>query len=140
LQEEDDMSFQKIGEMAMQAVPAQAGGARPPGAAAAASAVPVAEGAGPGGKSAAAESPPARELRPEERLKIAERLQDLARASRRQLEFRVDQDSNRVVISVRDERTGELIRQIPDATALRISQRLESQAEARRHVLFEGHA
>jgi flagellar protein FlaG len=140
LQEEDDMSFQKIGEMAMQAVPAQAGGARPPGAAAAASAVPVAEGAGPGGKSAAAESPAARELRPEERLKIAERLQDLARASRRQLEFRVDQDSNRVVISVRDERTGELIRQIPDATALRISQRLESQAEALRHVLFEGHA
>jgi flagellar protein FlaG len=136
--EEDDMSFQKIGEMAMQAVPAQAGGARPPGAAA--SAVPVAEGAGPGGKPAAAESPPARELRPEERLKIAERLQDLARASRRQLEFRVDQDSNRVVISVRDERTGELIRQIPDATALRISQRLESQAEALRHVLFEGHA
>jgi flagellar protein FlaG len=134
------MSFQKIGEMSMQAVPAQAGGARPPGAAAAASAVPVAEGAGPGGKSAAAESPPARELRPEERLKIAERLQDLARASRRQLEFRVDQDSNRVVISVRDERTGELIRQIPDATALRISQRLESQAEALRHVLFEGHA
>lgn len=134
------MSFQKIGEMAMQAVPAQAGGARPPGVAAAASAVPVAEGAGPGGKSAAAESPPARELRPEERLKIAERLQDLARASRRQLEFRVDQDSNRVVISVRDERTGELIRQIPDATALRISQRLESQAEALRHVLFEGHA
>ncbi len=132
------MSFQKIGEMAMQAVPAQAGGARPPGAAA--SAVPVAEGAGPGGKPAAAESPPARELRPEERLKIAERLQDLARASRRQLEFRVDQDSNRVVISVRDERTGELIRQIPDATALRISQRLESQAEALRHVLFEGHA
>jgi flagellar protein FlaG len=127
--------------MAMQAVPAQAGGARPPGVAAAASAVPVAEGAGPGGKTAAAESPPAaRELRPEERLKIAERLQDLARASRRQLEFRVDQDSNRVVISVRDERTGELIRQIPDATALRISQRLESQAEALRHVLFEGHA
>ncbi len=134
------MSFQKIGEMAMQAVPAQAGGARPPGAAAAASAVPVAEGAGPDGKPAAAESTPARELRPEERLRIAERLQDLARASRRQLEFRVDQDSNRVVISVRDERTGELIRQIPDATALRISQRPESQAEALRHVLFEGHA
>ena len=133
------MSFQKIGEMSMQAVPAQAGGARPPGAAAAASAVPVAEGAGPGGKTAAAESPPAaRELRPEERLKIAERLQDLARASRRQLEFRVDQDSNRVVISVRDERTGELIRQIPDATALRISQRLESQVEAMRSILFEG--
>ncbi len=134
------MSFQKIGEMAMQAVPAQAGGVRAPGAAIAASAVPASEGVATVGKPAAAESPPTRELRPEERLKIAERLQDLARASRRQLEFRVDQDSNRVVISVRDERTGELIRQIPDATALRISQRLESQAEALRHVLFEGHA
>ncbi len=134
------MSFQKIGEMAMPAVPAQAGGARAPGAAAAPSAVPLADGAGPGGKPAAAESPPASELRPEERSKIVERLQDLARASRRELEFRVDQDSNRVVISVRDERTGELIRQIPDATALRIAQRLESQAEALRNVLFEDRA
>ena len=67
-------------------------------------------------------------------------MQDLARASGRQLEFRVDEASDRLVISVRDERTGELIRQIPDATALRISQRLQSQAEALRHVLFEGQA
>ena len=138
--EEDDMSFHRIGEMAMQSVPAQAGGLRAPGTTAGTSAVPVPEGAGPGGKPAAAESPPARELRPEERSKIAERLQDLARASRRELEFRVDEDSNRLVISVRDERTGELIRQIPDATALRISQRLESQAEALRNVLFEDQA
>jgi uncharacterized FlaG/YvyC family protein len=43
-----------------------------------------------------------------------------------------------MVIVVRDQSTGELIRQIPDATALRIAQRLESQVEAMRSVLFEG--
>ena len=82
----------------------------------------------------------ARELAPEVRSKIAERLQDLARASGRELEFRIDEASGRMVISVRDERTGELIRQIPDATALRIAQRLESQAEVLRNVLIEDHA
>ncbi len=86
------------------------------------------------------EAEPVRELAVEERSKIAERLHDLARASGRDLEFRVDEASDRVVISVRDERTGELIRQIPDATALRIAQRLESQAEVLRNVLFEDRA
>ena len=86
------------------------------------------------------EKAPARELAPEERSKIAERLQDLARATGRALEFRIDETSGRMVISVRDERTGELIRQIPDATALRIAQRLESQAEALRDVLIEDRA
>jgi uncharacterized FlaG/YvyC family protein len=62
----------------------------------------------------------------------------MARASGRELEFRVDEASDRMVIVVRDQRTGELIRQIPDATALRISQRLESQVEAMRSILFEG--
>lgn len=83
---------------------------------------------------------PARELAVEERSRIAERLQELARASGRELEFRVDEATDRVVISVRDQRTGELIRQIPDATALRIAQRLESQAEVLRNVLFEDRA
>ncbi len=86
------------------------------------------------------EAAPARELAPEVRSKVAERLQDLARASGRALEFRVDEASGRMVISVRDERTGELIRQIPDATALRIAQRLESQAEVMRNVLIEDRA
>ena len=88
----------------------------------------------------AQEQAPARELAPEVRSKIAERLQDLARASGRELEFRIDEASGRTVISVRDERTGELIRQIPDATALRIAQRIESQAEVLRNVLIEDRA
>lgn len=73
-----------------------------------------------------------------ERARIAERLQEMARAAGRNLEFRVDEASEKMVIVVRDQSTGELIRQIPDATALRISQRLESQVEAMRSILFEG--
>jgi flagellar protein FlaG len=80
----------------------------------------------------------ARELAADERARIAERLQEMARDSGRQLEFRVDEASDRMVIVVRDQNTGELIRQSPDATALRIAQRLESQVEAMRSVLFEG--
>jgi flagellar protein FlaG len=89
-------------------------------------------------RAASRQSSQARELAADERARIAERLQELARDSGRQLEFRVDEASDKMVIVVRDQNTGELIRQIPDATALRISQRLESQVEAMRSVLFEG--
>lgn len=80
----------------------------------------------------------AESLAADERARIADRLQQMARDSGRQLEFRVDEASDKMVIVVRDQSTGELIRQIPDATALRIAQRLESQVEAMRSVLFEG--
>ena len=73
-----------------------------------------------------------------ERARVAERLEKMARDAGRNLEFRVDEASEKMVIVVRDQRTGELIRQIPDATALRISQRLESQVDAMRSILFEG--
>lgn len=73
-----------------------------------------------------------------ERARVAEKLQEMAREAGRNLEFRVDEASEKMVIVVRDQSTGELIRQIPDATALRISQRLESQVEAMRSILFEG--
>lgn len=118
------MSFPRIAD-ALAAIAAQ----RP---------APNGAGAGAAAKEApATEAAPTRELAAAERSKIAERLQDLARASGRELEFRVDEASDRVVISVRDERTGELIRQIPDATALRIAQRLGSQIEELRNVLIE---
>lgn len=73
-----------------------------------------------------------------ERARVAERLEKMAREAGRNLEFRVDEASEKMVIVVRDQSTGELIRQIPDATALRISQRLESQVETVRSILFEG--
>jgi len=75
-----------------------------------------------------------------ERERIAQRLQETMRASGRDLEFRVDEASDRVVISVRDGRTGELIRQIPDDTALRIAQRVEARVEQMRSVLLEDRA
>lgn len=77
-------------------------------------------------------------LAADERTRIAERLQELASEARCALEFRVDEASDKMVIVVRDQSTGELIRQIPDATALRISQRLAEQVDAFRSVLFEG--
>jgi flagellar protein FlaG len=80
----------------------------------------------------------ASELNATERARVAERLQEIAREAGRNLEFRVDEASEKMVIVVRDQSTGELIRQIPDATALRISQRLESQVESMRSLLFEG--
>jgi flagellar protein FlaG len=92
----------------------------------------------PARQAAADDAAHVRELAAEERARIAERLQEMARATGRELEFRVDEASDRMVIVVRDQSTGELIRQIPDATALRISQRLESQVEAMRSILFEG--
>lgn len=88
----------------------------------------------------APEAPPARRMADEERTRITERLQELARASGRDLEFRVDEASDRVVISVRDQRTGELIRQIPDETALRIAERLTAQMDDFRSVLIEDKA
>jgi flagellar protein FlaG len=80
----------------------------------------------------------ASELNATERARVAERLEKMAREAGRNLEFRVDEASEKMVIVVRDQSTGELIRQIPDATALRIAQRLESQVEAMRSILFEG--
>ncbi len=80
----------------------------------------------------------ASELNATERARVAERLKKMAREAGRNLEFRVDEASEKMVIVVRDQSTGELIRQIPNATALRISQRLESQVETMRSILFEG--
>jgi flagellar protein FlaG len=80
----------------------------------------------------------ASELNATDRARVAERLQEIAREAGRNLEFRIDEASEKMVIVVRDQSTGELIRQIPDATALRISQRLKSQVETMRSLLFEG--
>jgi flagellar protein FlaG len=89
-------------------------------------------------ETAAEDTARASELNASERARVAERLEKMAREAGRNLEFRVDEASEKMVIVVRDQSTGELIRQIPDATALRIAQRIDSQVEAMRSVLFEG--
>jgi flagellar protein FlaG len=89
-------------------------------------------------ETAAEDTARASELNASERARVAERLEKMAREAGRNLEFRVDEASEKMVIVVRDQSTGELIRQIPDATALRIAQRIDSQVKAMRSVLFEG--
>ena len=89
-------------------------------------------------ETAAEDTARARELNASERARVAERLEKMSREAGRNLEFRVDEASEKMVIVVRDQSTGELIRQIPDATALRIAQRIDSQVEAMRSALFEG--
>jgi flagellar protein FlaG len=44
----------------------------------------------------------------------------------RSLQFRVDESTGRMIVSITDAETGEVIRQVPGEEALRIAQDLES--------------
>ena len=61
------------------------------------------------------------------------------RSNGRSLEFRVDQDSHRVIVSVHDAATGEVIRQIPDEEVLRTARAL-SETLAKRSFVLETQA
>ena len=50
-----------------------------------------------------------------------QRLNDMMRESSRHLNFSMDETTDRVVITVKNANTGEVVRQIPDATLLRVS-------------------
>jgi flagellar protein FlaG len=56
---------------------------------------------------------------------VARQIEAYLRSNNRALEFRVDADTGRTVISVRDSETGELIRQIPGDEVLRIAQAMK---------------
>lgn len=72
--------------------------------------------------------------------KAAARMEDYARSVGRALQFRVDEGSGRVVVSVRDPSTGELIRQIPSEAALRIAQGLDSGDTGGASLIIDGQA
>lgn len=55
-----------------------------------------------------------------------QRLNDMMRESSRALNFSMDETTDRVVITVKNANTGEVVRQIPDATLLRVSHNLEN--------------
>ncbi|MFI8609124.1 flagellar protein FlaG [Pseudomonas sp. NPDC077649] len=52
-------------------------------------------------------------------------LQEFAQSIQRDLSFRVDDSSGRVVVEVRDQSSGEVIRQIPSEEALQLLKHLE---------------
>jgi flagellar protein FlaG len=54
--------------------------------------------------------------------KVAQQLESYLRRVSRSLEFHVDNASGRVVCSVRDAATGDLIRQIPNEEVLRLAE------------------
>src|SRR5262245_45066010 len=51
---------------------------------------------------------------------VAQQLRDYLRSNGRDLEFRVDADTNSMVITVREAASGEVIRQIPSEEALQM--------------------
>lgn len=67
--------------------------------------------------------------------KVAAQLESYLRSVGRSLQFSIDPESGRTIISVRDSATGEIIRQIPKAEALRLAQSLGSQPNSLIDVL-----
>ena len=55
---------------------------------------------------------------------VAAQIESYLRSVGREVQFSIDDDSGETVITIRDSSTGELIRQIPSAEALRLSQAL----------------
>jgi flagellar protein FlaG len=53
------------------------------------------------------------------------RLNDYVQNLRRDLQFRMDEDSNRVIVTVVDSESGEVIRQIPSDEVLAVARSLE---------------
>jgi flagellar protein FlaG len=56
---------------------------------------------------------------------VAAQIESYLKANGRDLQFSVDNETGQTVVTVRDRSTGEVIRQIPNAEALRISQMLD---------------
>lgn len=76
-----------------------------------------------------AEAPDARVERQAATHAVVQRIQQYLRESGRDLDFRVDADTDRMVITVRDQATGEVIRQIPSEEVLRIARSVSSPLE-----------
>lgn len=79
----------------------------------------------PTGKVAAQATEPAPEPVSERVMaKVAQRLEQFLNSSRRDIQFRVDEDANATVVTVRNSSTGEVVRQFPNEEALRMMRRL----------------
>ena len=57
---------------------------------------------------------------------VTKQIDSFLRSMNKSLQFRVDESSGRMIVSICDAETGEVIRQVPGEDALRIAQSLES--------------
>jgi flagellar protein FlaG len=58
---------------------------------------------------------------------VTRQIDSFLRSINKSLQFRVDQATGEMVVTIRDDETGEVIRQVPGEDALRIAQRIEDQ-------------
>ena len=61
---------------------------------------------------------------------VTRQIDSYLRSINRSLQFRLDQATGQMVVSICDTETGEVIRQVPGEEALRIAQRIEDQLSA----------
>jgi flagellar protein FlaG len=66
---------------------------------------------------------------------VAQQLESYLRSVGRSVQFSIDQESGETIVSIRDAATGEVIRQIPSAEALRLAQALGTQSSSLIDVL-----
>ena len=57
---------------------------------------------------------------------VTRQIDSFLRSMNRSLQFRLDESTGRMIVSITDAETGEVIRQVPGDEALRIAQNLES--------------
>ena len=56
---------------------------------------------------------------------VTRQIDSFLRSINKSLQFRVDQATGEMIVTIRDDETGEVIRQVPGEDALRIAQRIE---------------
>jgi flagellar protein FlaG len=61
---------------------------------------------------------------------VTRQIDTFLRSTNRALQFRVDEASGRMVVSITDAATGEVIRQVPGEEALRMAERIDAQIGA----------
>ena len=61
---------------------------------------------------------------------VTRQIDSFLRSINKSVQFRVDQATGEMIVTIRDDETGEIIRQVPGEDALRIAQRIEDQLSA----------
>lgn len=75
------------------------------------------------------------ELKPKDIAAMVDELNEAIPLRARQLQFAIDEDANRTVISVLDKESGETIRQIPSKEALELIARLREASEGAEQIV-----